>query len=380
VTDRRTPAERQLGEGLRDAAVIAPDLLESTLRAMCPAGLVACSIAVTAGLVSGQLWLVWICGPGVVGFLVSLLLARRGDLQPAIYLIIATATTLVTASAVVGSGLRDIGVLAYPTIVMFAGMTLSARRFLESMGLLAATIVFLIANQTFGIVQLRTPENPPWVDALIVVVVMSATIYAVWMLAGSARRSLATAHREISLRRDVEMELKELSTRDFLTGVFNRRFFVAEMDRLKLARHDTVSMIIADVDGLKSVNDELGHAAGDQLIIQAASLLGSVVRAGDVLARVGGDEFAILLPDTDAETAEAAVTRIESRIAEHSAAHPNAAVRLSIGTATSSSAEIDETLALADSRMYAKKISRTSRPRPGYPAQAAPDAGGAVSL
>ena len=342
----------------RDAAVLSRDDLELTLRAILPAGFLACAIAISIGVVLGEWWLVATSGPGAAGFAVAYVLMRKGTFTWAAWAIVVTAAALVTVSAAIGLGLRDSGVLAYPVIVIFAGMTLSRRGFALALALIAAALAFLAVDQLVGLVPIRTADNPQWADVLIIVVIMSATLYAVWLLSRSARRSLATAHREIDRRRAAEHELMVLSTHDPLTGVFNRRFFDAEVARLRSSRHGVVSVIVADVDGLKAINDELGHSAGDQLLIHAAELLGSVVRADDVLARIGGDEFAILLPGTDADVADAALGRIEAAIATCARECAPPVVHLSMGVATSTAADLEQTLALADTRMYARKVSR----------------------
>jgi diguanylate cyclase (GGDEF)-like protein len=196
------------------------------------------------------------------------------------------------------------------------------------------------------------------IDAVITTVILSATAYAVWLLAASSTGSLSSAHSEIQRRREAERELKILNARDSLTGVYNRRFFDAEMARFGPARLYPISVIVADIDGLKAVNDELGHGAGDLLLVQAGNVLSSIVRVEDVLARIGGDEFAILLPKTDEESAEDAVRRIEQRLAEQPVGDGAPCVSLSIGVATSLGGGLDKALARADSRMYRRKSEK----------------------
>jgi diguanylate cyclase (GGDEF)-like protein len=143
-----------------------------------------------------------------------------------------------------------------------------------------------------------------------------------------------------------------------LTGIYNRAFFETELERFKTSREFPVSVIVADVDKLKITNDTLGHAAGDELLRQAVSVLRSVFRAGDVLARIGGDEFAVLLPNTDAVTAEQLLSRVRAKLVEHNTQHPDLPVQVSLGAATAAKDALVEAFTLADQRMYADKAAR----------------------
>jgi diguanylate cyclase (GGDEF)-like protein len=143
-----------------------------------------------------------------------------------------------------------------------------------------------------------------------------------------------------------------------LTGIFNRNFFEAELARFELGRDYPISIIIADVDRLKAVNDTHGHAAGDELLRQTADVLSSVFRAGDVLARIGGDEFAALVSHTDSTALEHIVVRIRERLAVHNSTHSDLPVQFSIGTATAEKNSLNDIFKLADQRMYADKAVR----------------------
>jgi len=177
---------------------------------------------------------------------------------------------------------------------------------------------------------------------------------------GRALRLVGT-HMDLSARKQIEDQLRYQSTHDVLTGLYNRTFFEEELARLERSREFPISIIVADVDGLKMTNDTLGHAAGDRLLQEAANLLQSVFRAGDMLARIGGDEFSALLPNTDVFTAEQVVTRIKESLAGHNSAGKIPPVRLSLGVATAERGNLIGTFTLADQRMYADKAER----RPG---------------
>ncbi len=116
---------------------------------------------------------------------------------------------------------------------------------------------------------------------------------------------------DISERKAVERRLEHLSAHDSLTGINNRSFFEAEVARISAADVFPVSIISFDLDSLKVVNDTCGHAAGDELIRATAQVLRKVVRSGDTLARVGGDEFVLIIPGAGRAVADETVDRIK---------------------------------------------------------------------
>jgi len=142
---------------------------------------------------------------------------------------------------------------------------------------------------------------------------------------------------DITERHEAAEKLRYLSTHDVLTGLYNRAYFEAEMARLQSGRQFPVSVIMADLDGLKRINDSRGHAAGDELLRRAAAMLRLAFRAEDVVARIGGDEFAVLLPHTDERTGQEALARVRSHLAEHNLAQSDLPISLSLGLATAKS-------------------------------------------
>jgi diguanylate cyclase (GGDEF)-like protein/PAS domain S-box-containing protein len=169
--------------------------------------------------------------------------------------------------------------------------------------------------------------------------------------------------QDITARKRLEDKLRYLSAHDPLTNLFNRLFFEEEMARLAKGRHFPVSIVSADVDGLKGVNDRLGHAAGDELLRQAAEVLRISFRPGDVVARIGGDEFAVLLPGASIIAGESVLARVRRNENAYSASDDRPAVHFSLGLATAEEGQsLAETLRLADSRMYRNKLERSKKP------------------
>jgi len=166
------------------------------------------------------------------------------------------------------------------------------------------------------------------------------------------------AARDITERREMEEQLRFQGTHDILTGIYNRSFFEVELGRLEGGREYPISIIITDIDGLKIVNDTQGHAAGDLLLKQAAAILRKAFRTEDVLARIGGDEFAVLMPGTDVEAVEKKVGFIRAQLVKNNADESNMRVDMSIGAATAEKGDLVGMFTLADQRMYKDKARR----------------------
>jgi diguanylate cyclase (GGDEF)-like protein/PAS domain S-box-containing protein len=168
----------------------------------------------------------------------------------------------------------------------------------------------------------------------------------------------------------IQQDMARQARTDPLTGLFNRRAFVEEVER-RIARLDRESLpgtlIFVDVDNFKSVNDRLGHEAGDQALIITATLLRATVRPTDLVARFGGDEFALWLDGADefsaSERAAALCERGPSELA-HLAAGETVPISLSIGIATrwpNEGLDLDHLMRRADQAMY--DVKRTGRGR-----------------
>lgn len=171
-----------------------------------------------------------------------------------------------------------------------------------------------------------------------------------------AFNSLIEALRE---KRAAEEKIRYLSLHDTLTDLYNRGYFEEELARVERGRNYPVSIIMADLDGLKKVNDTLGHSYGDMLIKDAANILRRAVRSGDVVARLGGDEFALILPGTDKISVAAVIDRIREHEAEVNGEAAAYQVGFSLGVATAEAGvSLSETLKTADVRMYQDKFER----------------------
>jgi diguanylate cyclase (GGDEF)-like protein len=182
-------------------------------------------------------------------------------------------------------------------------------------------------------------------------------------------RSLRRALRYAIERQGIQAELRGLSMKDDLTGLLNRRgFLLLAQQQLKSARRHGSSFLLGfvDVNGLKQINDTLGHAAGDQAIVEMAGVLRACFRRRDLLGRLGGDEFALLATDAAQQDEGVVRARVAAALAAANA-RPNRSYEIgcSIGLATCQAAQtasIEELLQKADALMYEEK--RKTDPRP----------------
>jgi len=169
---------------------------------------------------------------------------------------------------------------------------------------------------------------------------------------------------DITISKEREQEIEYLSYHDVLCKVYNRTFFEAELIRQNRSQVLPFSLILCDFNGLKLVNDALGHSAGDKMLIETASILKTFARIGDTVSRVGGDEFAILLPETTNKESGAISKKILEAFREHKAmvfGHELAlSVSLGYATKTKKNETFSYIIKLAEDNMYRHKLLERS--------------------
>lgn len=185
---------------------------------------------------------------------------------------------------------------------------------------------------------------------------------------GRHRNIMLGTVRDITEQKELEIRLRQQSTSDELTGAWNRRYFIEqisrEFDRFKRHQHQG-SLILFDFDHFKHVNDQYGHAAGDQVLAQSTATLQKRLRSTDCLARIGGEEFAVLLPSTTLEQALIVAEELRRSVEElvfHADEH-SLKVTITCGVASFSDADeaFENTMHRADEAMYRGKNSGRNR-------------------
>jgi len=162
--------------------------------------------------------------------------------------------------------------------------------------------------------------------------------------------------RDISIRKEYEEKLRFKSFHDGLTGLYNRAYFEEELRRLDRKRQLPLSIIMGDVNNLKLINDAFGHQQGDKLLKKTAEILAQACRKEDIIARWGGDEFAILLPKTSQQTAARIVDRINDIAGTYKQVYVPLSVSLGKATKISETQSLRPVLAEAEDNMYRQKL------------------------
>ncbi len=171
--------------------------------------------------------------------------------------------------------------------------------------------------------------------------------------------------KDVTERIENEKRLQYLSMHDQLTGIYNRTYFETELIRLDKSREYPVTIISVDLDGLKLINDTMGHDAGDRLLQGCAQVLQDSLRDSDIIARVGGDEFSAILPKTEKKVGESVVRRTRSTVDQYNQNNKELPLSISIGVATADKVDysLKDLFKRADDMMYRDKLYSSSSSR-----------------
>lgn len=153
-----------------------------------------------------------------------------------------------------------------------------------------------------------------------------------------------------------EEKLNYLSYYDQLTGLYNRRFFEEQLKRLDIEKNLPLTLVMSDVNGLKLINDSFGHKDGDQLLKDVADVIKKGCRDNDIVSRMGGDEFVIILPNTNTESAENIIKRIKVLLNEKTTEVIDLSVSFGVASKYNINESIESILEKAEDNMYSNKL------------------------
>lgn len=169
--------------------------------------------------------------------------------------------------------------------------------------------------------------------------------------------------RDFTDKKEKQEQIEYLSFHDHLTGLYNRRYFDEELKRLNTPRNLPLSLLIFDVNGLKLTNDAFGHMAGDRLLKKVAQTMQEISRSDDIIARIGGDEFVILLPQTEIQEAKELAKRINTALNHEHLEAGQVSISSGWGVKSTADEEIAEVFKAAENKMYQYKISERNSTR-----------------
>ncbi len=176
-----------------------------------------------------------------------------------------------------------------------------------------------------------------------------------------ATKGFVIAFRDVTEQKERQRQIEELSFHDYLTGLYNRRYMEDSIRRLNTNRNIPLTIMALDINGLKIANDAFGHEVGDQLIKAAAKVIKSACREEDIVARTGGDEFMVLLPNTTAKNAETIKQRILTLAKQEQVKSISVSIAIGYCVKVESSEDINEIQKRADKHMYKHKMKSSKK-------------------
>lgn len=288
-------------------------------------------------------------------------LNERGALSRATGVMVTTLMVVLCALMATGEGLFDEAIMALPGLLVFASMFGSRRLFLTLISLMLAAFVVLYGLDQSGL--LGSYRDPLTVGRLVILsAILSVTGFFVWLLSGDLRQAMVQLERDKNELLQSHVRIETLAHRDTLTNLPNRTLAKDRLEQLLLQAkrsHSSVAVMFLDLDNFKTVNDSLGHSAGDALLCLVADRLQSCVRESDTVARLAGDEFLLLLGEIqDEESITTAASKVMQQLSTAFNIHGLdvvATASLGIAVYPRDGAELDALLKSADLAMYRAK-------------------------
>ncbi len=296
---------------------------------------------------------VLILTPLIVLLVAALVLARRRRLVVASWIVVVCSVVapwlaILSDPAVLTA---DVFAFAYLGIsVLICAVLLSTA---ATFGVAGTHLVGLLL--AYRLLSARADFNWSTIFLFLITTTMVSAVYS-----ALTRADMKQTNELLDLVRESEAKIRDLALRDPLTGVWNRRFMEETLPRecalaVREGRH--VGYVMADLDGFKSINDRFGHLVGDRILLGVAQAILSSLRSSDLVFRYGGDEFLIILPDTDHDSADQALARIRTAVAafplpDEMRGEPPIRLTCGLAVSTNAHADSDALLAAADKELY----------------------------
>jgi len=294
---------------------------------------------------------------------VAIWLAKQNRLELSAKITVVTLTCSMGLLSYLYDGINDASICAFPTILIFAAMFVGRRFFIGLLSSIVLMLTFIVvANLNGWHVNVVTQTK---ISSLInVVAIMLTTAFFVWQLASDLRRALERLEAENHRIHDALTHIDILANNDALTGLPNRLLARARFEQfVELSKRNSehIALLFIDLDNFKTVNDSLGHAAGDTLICDVADRLKNSVRASDTVSRQGGDEFLIMLAgQSDQESVATVAAKIIEMMSipfRINSMEITATCSLGIALYPDNGHDFDSLLKHADMAMYKAKES-----------------------
>ena len=275
----------------------------------------------------------------LVDGLIALYFIRKGRMRAASRMVLLGVLLAVTLQTYfLGGPANDIsGAMGMMFFVVLAVLLLDRMDRWIALTLVALVFVGLNALSASGAIMPSIHLSPVGKALFASFIWLSISVIVAFVLAssmGAMRREPYLLEQQFTGEAYPGENVPFLSTHDALTGLYNRLFFETEFLRLEKSRLFPITILSAEISGLKAVNESQGYKAGDALVITVARLFGKVFRPEDIICRYGGDQFAVLLPAVDGATAKVILARIDEQLAEYNEKHPTQPVSLAIGAST----------------------------------------------
>ena len=293
----------------RQSMVLLPHRLRQVLLAL----MVALALAFGVAVFNRGWFSCALSGLAILVLLLAYRINRLGKVRRAAGIMLATLTVIVCGLVYLSQGIHDEAVLAFPGLLIFASMFAGRRLFFGLLATISLVLAMIVWADIAGWHQSAVHPSD-WGQLINVLTILNVTAFFVWLMASDLRLAMKRLQADNERILESYAQIDILAHRDSLTNLPNRALAMDRLSQIISGARRSGSMaavMFLDLDHFKTVNDSLGHSAGDELLCLVAERLTAAVRQSDTVSRLGGDEFLLLLaPVEDEEGATVAATKV----------------------------------------------------------------------